>query len=134
MAWPRWLPEPFITALLGAVVLAALLPAHGVIALWVDGLVTAAIMLLFFMHGVKLPRDALWAALVNWRLHGAIVATTFVLFPMLGLGLHFLLPGLLYLDSARQCRGGGDGGGIIEPVGHGADAIDCGPVDRNPRG
>ncbi len=95
MAWPRWLPEPFITALLGAVVLAALLPAHGVIALWVDGLVTAAIMLLFFMHGVKLPRDALWAALVNWRLHGAIVATTFVLFPMLGLGLHFLLPGLL---------------------------------------
>lgn len=93
--WPRWLPEPFMTALFSAVLVAALLPARGLFAELIDGLATAAIMLLFFMHGVKLPRDALWLALGNWRLHGTIIAISFGLFPLLGLGLMHLLGAVL---------------------------------------
>lgn len=79
--------EPFVLALLGTVVLASLLPARGVGVPIFDTLTTAAIVLLFFLHGAKLSREALLGGARNWRLHLAVLMTTFVLFPMLGLGL-----------------------------------------------
>jgi sodium/bile acid cotransporter 7 len=91
----RFLPDPFIPFLLATVVLASLFPASGVTAGYLSTAATAAVMLLFFLHGVKLPRENLLAALVNWRLHLLILGTTYLLFPLLGLGLHRLFPGLL---------------------------------------
>ncbi|UYY59486.1 bile acid:sodium symporter family protein [Sphingomonas sp. S2-65] len=79
--------EPFIGALLGTVLLASFLPARGVAASVFDVLTTAGIVLLFFLHGAKLSRQALIDGARNWRLHLAVLATTFVLFPLLGLGL-----------------------------------------------
>lgn len=79
--------EPFVLALLGTVALASLLPARGVGVPIFDALTTAAIVLLFFLHGAKLSREALLGGARNWRLHLAVLTTTFVLFPMLGLGL-----------------------------------------------
>ncbi len=79
--------EPFILMLLGTVVLASLLPARGEMATIVGYAADIGIVLLFFLHGAKLSRDAVWAGLRNWKLHLAVLAITFVAFPLFGLGL-----------------------------------------------
>jgi sodium/bile acid cotransporter 7 len=91
----RLLPDRFIVALIATVVLASLLPADGAAARYIGYIATAAVVLLFFLHGVRLPREHLVAALLHWRLHLTILATTFVVFPLLGLGLSQLWPSLL---------------------------------------
>lgn len=91
----KLIPDPFIAVLVLTVVLASLLPVQGAAAEAVGTLATAAIMLLFFLHGARLPRENLVTALGHWRLHLIILATTFVLFPLLGLLLATALPGLL---------------------------------------
>jgi sodium/bile acid cotransporter 7 len=50
-----------------------------------------AIGLLFFLYGVRLSTAETIAGLVNWRLHGAILATTFVAFPLAGVLLRGLI-------------------------------------------
>ena len=82
--------EPFILMLLGTVVLASLLPARGEMATIVVYAADIGIVLLFFLHGAKLSRDAIWAGLRNWKLHLAVLAVTFVAFPLFGLGLSAL--------------------------------------------
>ena len=78
-------PEPFVLVLVGAVVLASVLPVRGEAAKDFDLLGKAAIALLFFLHGARLPRAAVLAALGHWRLHLTVLAITFGLFPVLGL-------------------------------------------------
>jgi sodium/bile acid cotransporter 7 len=48
---------------------------------------TVAIGLLFFLHGAKLSREAIVAGMTHWRLHLLVLASTFVMFPLLGLAL-----------------------------------------------
>lgn len=79
--------DPYILALLATVALASLLPARGGAARVVDVAANAAIVVLFFLHGAKLSREAIMAGAGNWRLHGAVLATTFILFPLLGLAM-----------------------------------------------
>lgn len=100
----RSLVDPFIIALLGVVLLASLLPPRGEFASFMAGLAKAAIVALFFLHGAKLSREAIFAGAGHWRLHAAVLAATFVIFPLLGLAawsLPFLSPtaasGLLFL-------------------------------------
>ena len=91
----RLLPDRFILWLLAALLLGIRVPVAGAAAAAVDGLTLAAIFALFFLHGVRLPREALLAGVTDWRLHLAILALTFLLFPLAGLALAFALPGLL---------------------------------------
>jgi sodium/bile acid cotransporter 7 len=91
----RFLPDPLILMLLGTLALATLFPASGAVVPYEDNLANAAIMLLFFLNGVKLPRENLLAAIVHWRLHALILGTTFLLLPLLGFGLSMLWPSLL---------------------------------------
>ena len=84
------LVEPFILALLGTVLLASVLPARGEWARIAGYAADAGIVLLFFLHGAKLSREAIWDGMRNWRLHLATLAVTFVLFPLLGLGFRLL--------------------------------------------
>ena len=91
----RILPDRFILWLLAAVAAASLLPVSGAAAAWVDRATLAAIFALFFLHGVRLPREALVAGLADWRLHLAILGATYALFPLAGLGLSALFPDLL---------------------------------------
>lgn len=91
----RLIPDPFIIALLATVALASLLPAQGDFAGIVDVLATVAIVLLFFFHGAKLPREAIIEAIGHWRLHLTILASTFLMFPLLALGLSHAMPNLL---------------------------------------
>jgi sodium/bile acid cotransporter 7 len=79
--------EPFVLALLGTVLLASLLPVRGALVPLFGALTTAGIVLLFFLHGAKLSREALYDGARHWKLHLAVLATTFIVFPLLGLGL-----------------------------------------------
>jgi sodium/bile acid cotransporter 7 len=89
--WLRRLrPEPFVLLLVGAVVLASLFPVRGEAAQQLALVSKLAIALLFFLHGARLPRAAVIAALAHWRLHLTVLASTFVLFPILGLAAGWL--------------------------------------------
>jgi sodium/bile acid cotransporter 7 len=91
----KLIPDPFLLVLLATLVLATVLPASGSWAAVVDILATLTIISLFFFHGAKLARSAVMAGLTHWRMHLVILACTFVMFPLLGLGLSLLFPGLL---------------------------------------
>ena len=84
--WSRLRPDNFTLALLGTVLLASFLPMHGAAALVLDDVTDVAIAALFFLHGARLPRESIVAGLLHWRLHLTILACTFVLFPLLGMG------------------------------------------------
>ena len=107
MASRRAGPDNFTLALLATVVLASLLPCRGSAARVFDGITDAAIALLFFLHGAKLPRAAIMQGLTHWRLHLTVFASTFALFPLLGLALqplgHALLTPELYLGVLFVC-------------------------------
>ena len=77
--------DPMMVKLLITVLLATFLPATGSFVPFFDWLTTAAIALLFFMHGAKLSREKIIAGSSHWRLHLWIMFSTFVLFPALGL-------------------------------------------------
>ncbi|RVU07718.1 bile acid:sodium symporter [Novosphingobium umbonatum] len=85
--------DPYILALLTTVALASILPARGGFAVFCENAATWAIVLLFFLHGAKLSREAIVAGVAHWRLHLSTLGVTFALFPLLGLGVS-LLPGL----------------------------------------
>jgi sodium/bile acid cotransporter 7 len=87
--------DPFLLIMLATVALASVLPASGTGAVAVDWVTTLAITLLFFLHGVRLKRETLIAAASDWKIHVLIMAFTFALFPLLGLGLKAAVPGAL---------------------------------------
>ena len=91
----KFLPDTFLLLLLGTIAMATVLPVSGDAAAVVSSVSTAGVVLLFFLHGVRLPRENLVAALVHWRLHLLILSITFGVFPLVGLGLATALPGLL---------------------------------------
>jgi len=91
----RLLPDRFILWLLAAVLLGLRLPVAGDAALIVEWATLAAVFALFFLHGVRLPREALIGGVTDWRLHLAILAITFAVFPLAGLGLALAFPALL---------------------------------------
>ena len=107
MARSRFLPDNFTLALLTTVALASVQPAAGGVARFFEGLTVAAVGLLFFLHGAKLSRQAIVAGLSHWRLHLVVVASTFVLFPLLGWALRPVLQPLvtpdLYLGVLFLC-------------------------------
>jgi solute carrier family 10 (sodium/bile acid cotransporter), member 7 len=88
-------PDNFTLAIVAAVVIASLLPAVGVGATVLHYVTIFAIALLFFLHGARLSREAALAGALHWRLHLIVLCATFVLFPLLGLGLRYALGGVL---------------------------------------
>lgn len=100
MTRPRFLPDNFTLLLIAVITLASLWPAQGVAAQFFEGLTTAAIALLFFLHGAKLSRAAVVAGFSHWRLHLLVLACTFALFPLLGLLLKPLFSVVLTPDLA----------------------------------
>jgi sodium/bile acid cotransporter 7 len=87
--------DPFIIALLVAAVVASFVPATGSGLDLLKHASLVAIGLLFFLYGARLSTAETIAGLKHWRLHAAILSTTFIVFPLLGLGAQVLEPGLL---------------------------------------
>ncbi|MEU7365432.1 bile acid:sodium symporter family protein [Streptomyces hygroscopicus] len=87
LSWPGRLGravDPYVAALLGTVALAALLPASGGAATAVGHTADIAIGLLFFLYGSRLSTREALSGLRQWRLHLVVAASTFALFPLLG--------------------------------------------------
>ncbi len=87
--------DPYLIALIATVVLAALLPARGVAEPATKWAVSAAIFLLFALYGVRLSTQAVIQGLRHWRLQSLVMLSTFVIFPIIGLGLTAALRGVL---------------------------------------
>jgi len=79
--------DTYTILLLLMVLMASLFPAHGAMGVRLGQVTILAIGLLFFLHGAKLSREALLAGLTHWRLHLLVLASTFVMFPLLGLAM-----------------------------------------------
>jgi solute carrier family 10 (sodium/bile acid cotransporter), member 7 len=85
--------DPFLVMILCTVGIAALLPASGSVATGFSSATSVGIGLLFFLYGARLSTREAVEGLRHWRLHGAVMLATFVLFPLLGLAIQ-LVPGL----------------------------------------
>lgn len=99
--------DPFLVGILTTVAVAAILPAHGIgldVFTWASKI---AIGLLFFLYGARLSTTEALEGLKHWRLHATILATTFVVFPLLGLAAKVFVPWLLtdplYLGVLYLC-------------------------------
>lgn len=79
--------DRFLLLLVGMVVLASLLPARGIAASGVAHAADAAIVLLFFLHGARLPRAAVRDGVLKWKLHLTTLASTYLLFPLIGVAI-----------------------------------------------
>nr|WP_316627157.1 bile acid:sodium symporter family protein [uncultured Brevundimonas sp.] len=90
--------DRYLLALIGMVILAALLPARGQAAEGLDRVVKVAIALLFFLYGARMSPAAIKAGVLHWRLQGTVLASTFVIFPILGLILVSAMRGWLQAD------------------------------------
>lgn len=77
--------DRFTILLFVMVILATFLPVSGKPAEVFSVITTAAIAILFFLHGAKLSREAVMQGLMHWKLHALVFAFTFALFPVLGL-------------------------------------------------
>lgn len=99
--------DRFLLLLLAAMILAAFFPAYDMGKALLDVVTISAIALLFFLHGAKLSREALLSGITHWRLHGLILTSTFIIFPILGYLLRFLpeswLPENLYYGFLFLC-------------------------------
>lgn len=91
----RFRPDTFIVLMIACVALASVLPAQGSFAVHFGTATNLAIALLFFLHGARLSRATVIAGMTHWRLHLVVFSSTFVLFPILGLGLGLLVPSVL---------------------------------------
>ncbi len=91
----RLLPDKFILILLGTIAVATLLPAHGQGLQLASTISNIAIFSLFFFHGLRLAREAVWAGIKHWRLQLAVLVFTFAIIPLFGLSVSTLLPHML---------------------------------------
>ena len=92
--------DPYLLLLVGTVGLAWIAPAEGPVAGMTDEAVGGAVALLFFLYGARLSPETVWAGVTHWRLQAAVFASTYVLFPLIGLGLYSGLQGRILPDAA----------------------------------
>ena len=86
LRWIGRMIDPYIVLMFATVGLAALFPAEGRAAPVAGAAADAGIVFLFFLYGARLSPRAAWDGLRQWRLHLAVLLSTFALFPALGLG------------------------------------------------
>jgi sodium/bile acid cotransporter 7 len=90
----------FLIGMVLATALAWLFPDPGASGGWLhpELLTKAGVALIFFLHGVALSFGALKAGTLRWPLHLVVQTSTFLLFPLLGLGLNALWSGQVSSD------------------------------------
>lgn len=83
----RFKPDWYLVLIILVAAVASVLPARGDVAVGFGWLTKVAIALVFFLHGARLPREAVIGGLAHWRLHLLVLASTFAVFPLLTLGV-----------------------------------------------
>jgi sodium/bile acid cotransporter 7 len=79
--------DRYLLILIGTVILATVLPARGPMTAVADVAVNLAVALLFFLYGARLAPKAVLDGLLHWRLQSLVFASTYIVFPILGLAL-----------------------------------------------
>lgn len=92
--------DPYLLLLIGTVALAFAFPARGGAQPIAEGSVVIAVGLLFFLYGARLSPDAVWAGITHWRLQSLVFASTFLIFPVIGLAAYWTTRGWLPADIA----------------------------------
>ncbi|SER49353.1 solute carrier family 10 (sodium/bile acid cotransporter), member 7 [Propionibacterium cyclohexanicum] len=93
--------DRFVLAIICAAALASVLPVHGSGSVVLGWATKALIFVLFYLYGVRLePREAI-DGLKHWRLHLTILASTYLVFPLIVLAarpmLHTLISPQLFV-------------------------------------
>ena len=91
----RLRPDPFIVGIVAAAVIASVFPISGGALDLAHTAVKIAIGILFFLYGARLSTGEALRGIAHWQLQVAIVASTFVLFPLLGIAAMPLLSRVL---------------------------------------
>ena len=76
------MPDRFTTGIIISIILGLALPCRGSVASALDVVTHAAIVLLFFLYGVKLSRRSVWEGVLHWRLQAMVLFFTFAFFPL----------------------------------------------------
>jgi sodium/bile acid cotransporter 7 len=82
----KWV-DPFVLAILLALLVGIVVPIPDGLRGGLDVVADVAVALLFLLYGARLPTREILRSLTNWRLQGALLVATFVVFPLVGLGL-----------------------------------------------
>jgi sodium/bile acid cotransporter 7 len=77
--------DPYVIGIAVAVLAAVVVPIRGELAVTFALVTKIAVGVLFFLYGARLPREAVLAGLIRWRLHLLILSITFVVFPLVSL-------------------------------------------------
>ncbi len=83
--------DRYLILLVATIGLAALLPARGEAAGLVAIGVNVAVAALFLLYGARLHPEAIWKGLSHWRLQGVVFASTYGMFPLIGVALAYLV-------------------------------------------
>ncbi len=102
----HFIPDRFVLMLLGALAFGWVLPVTGSSLAFAQDVIFIGIFLLFFLHGLRLPRSEVAKAAKGWRVQGAMLGFSFGLMPLAGWALAHLagtklpvplIAGILYL-------------------------------------
>jgi solute carrier family 10 (sodium/bile acid cotransporter), member 7 len=104
----RFAPDTFTLLLVGTVLLASFAPPTAALETPVKIATDVAIAFMFFLYGARLATANVIAGVAHWRLHALVLASTFVMFPAIGLLLfhglpQWLAPGPLALGMLYLC-------------------------------
>lgn len=87
--------SPFLLLLIALPLVATVVPARHNTAAALHYMTIAAVCLLFFLHGAKLAPSDARAGFTRWRFQLAVLACTFVVFPLLGIAITMLPASIL---------------------------------------
>jgi sodium/bile acid cotransporter 7 len=104
----RFAPDAFTLLLVATVALASVLPPSAAFETPVKIATDVVIAFMFFLYGARLATSNVIAGVAHWRLHALVLASTFVMFPLVGLVLfhglpQWLVPGPLALGMLYLC-------------------------------
>ncbi len=91
----RFIPDRFVLMLLAALVLGWIMPITGGALALAQNIIFVGIFLLFFLHGLRLPRGEVAKAAKGWRVQGAMLGFSFVMMPLAGLLLSRIVAPML---------------------------------------
>ncbi len=91
----RLIPDRFILILIAAMALASVAPVGGAAADTASLISSAAVFIVFLLHGIRLPRAEVVRGLADWRVQGGVLLFVFGAMALTGLGLARALDGWL---------------------------------------
>ena len=95
----QWV-DPFVVALVATMVLGLVVPVPGDAQRVVDTVADVAVAILFLVYGMRLSTTEVWSGLRNVRLQGGILASTYVVFPVLGIAVSWAVTPLVGVPLA----------------------------------